>query len=48
MWNYSKLSFNTKYPWEAQPNGGGISEPELCKEIESQQYVLKDILQTLN
>ena len=43
MWNYSKLSFNTKYPWEAQPNGGGISEPELCKEIESQQYVLKDI-----
>lgn len=43
MWNYSKLSFNTKYPWEAQPNGGGVSDPELCKEIESQQYILKDI-----
>jgi hypothetical protein len=33
MWNYSKLSFNTKYPWEAAPS----------KQIESQQYVLHDI-----
>lgn len=32
MWNYSKLSFNTKFPWEAAPS----------EEIESQQYVLRD------
>lgn len=33
MWNYSKLSFNTKYPWEAAP----------AKQVEAQQYVLQDI-----
>lgn len=33
MWNYSKLSFNSKYPWEACPR----------EDVESQQYVLKDI-----
>ena len=33
MWNYSKLSFNTKYPWEASP----------CEGVEAQQYVMKDI-----
>ena len=33
MWNYSKLSFNTKYPWEASPS----------EDVESQQYVLKDL-----
>ena len=32
MWNYSKVSYNSKYPWEATPS----------KEIESMQYVLKD------
>ncbi len=32
MWNYSKLCFNTKYPWESQ-----VSE-----EVEAQQYVLHD------
>ncbi len=32
MWNYSKLTYNTKYPWEAAP----------CKSIEAQQYVLKN------
>lgn len=32
MWNYSKLSFNTKYPWESAP----------CTEVEAQQYVLYD------
>ncbi len=32
MWNYSKLSFNSKYPWEASPS----------KDIESMQYVLTD------
>ncbi len=34
MWNYSKLTFNTKYPWEATPSNN--------PEIEAQQYVLKD------
>lgn len=33
MWNYSKLCFNTKYPWESAP----------AKQIEAQQYVLQDI-----
>ena len=33
MWNYSKLSYNSKYPWEAAPS----------KEVEAQQYVLKDL-----
>lgn len=33
MWNYSKLCFNTKYPWESAPT----------KEIEAQQYVLHDV-----
>lgn len=33
MWNYSKLSYNTKYPWESAPN----------KRIEAQQYVLEDM-----
>lgn len=32
MWNYSKLCYNTKYPWEAAP----------APEVEAQQYVLKD------
>ena len=38
MWNYSKLSYNTKYPWEAMPK-----VPEGEPEVEAQQYVLKDI-----
>ncbi len=33
MWNYSKLSYNSKYPWESAP----------AKDIEAQQYVLKDL-----
>lgn len=33
MWNYSKLCFNTKYPWEAAPSSF----------VESQQYVLHDV-----
>lgn len=36
MWNYSKLCFNTKYPWESTPI-------EAEGEVESQQYVLKDV-----
>ena len=43
LWNYSKLCFNTKYPWESQPNGVGISNPITCSEIASQQYSLTDI-----
>lgn len=35
MWNYSKLSYNSKYPWEATPSSTGGS-------VESQQYVLED------
>lgn len=34
MWNYSKLCFNTKYPWEAAPSNF----------VESQQYVLEDLV----
>lgn len=30
MWNYAKLAYNSKYPWEAKPSEG----------IESMQYVL--------
>ncbi len=33
MWNYSKLCYNTKYPWESSP----------APEVEAQQYVLRDI-----
>lgn len=31
MWNYSKLCYNTKYPWEAAPD----------EALEAQQYVLQ-------
>lgn len=42
MWNYSKLCFNSKYPWEATPTpmdmvGGDYGG------VEAQQYVLKDL-----
>ena len=33
MWNYSKLSYNTKYPWESS----------LQEDMEAQQYVLHDL-----
>lgn len=33
MWNYSKLCFNTKYPWESSP----------AEDVEAQQYVLRDL-----
>lgn len=38
MWNYSKLSFNTKYPWEAAP-----CAKERKDAVESQQYVMHDL-----
>lgn len=34
MWNYSKLCFNTKYPWESAHTA----------DVEAQQYVLQDLL----
>lgn len=33
MWNYAKLCFNTKYPWESAP----------APFLEAQQYVLHDV-----
>ena len=33
MWNYSKLSYNTKYPWESS----------IQEDMEAQQYVLQDL-----
>ncbi len=41
MWNYSKLTFNTKYPWEAAPID--VSTGHTIEDIESQQYVLTDL-----
>lgn len=38
MWNYSKLCFNTKYPWEASPCQNG----KMIQEVEAQAYVLKE------
>ncbi len=35
MWNYSKLAYNSKYPWESAPDPGEIA-------IEAQQYVITD------
>ncbi|MBQ8822104.1 MAG: DUF2264 domain-containing protein [Lachnospiraceae bacterium] len=35
MWNYAKLCFNTKYPWEATPKDR--------EDVEAQQYLLKDV-----
>jgi len=40
MWNYSKLCFNTKYPWESAPKF--TNDKFKTGEIESQQYVLVD------
>lgn len=53
MWNYSKLNYNTKYPWEATPQealtdvaagkDGGQQESRKNREVcESQQYLLFD------
>ena len=43
MWNYSKLAFNTKYPWESTPVAA-IDKPDFeAGSVEAQQYVLKDI-----
>ncbi len=36
MWNYGKLAYSSKYPWESTPKA------ELSYPVESQQYVLFD------
>lgn len=43
MWNYSKLCFNTKYPWEATPSvqPEAADGKEMCR-VEAQQYVMRD------
>lgn len=43
LWNYAKLNFNTKYPWEATPQVAGRFAHISTGEVESQQYVLKDL-----
>ena len=46
MWNYSKLCFNTKYPWESTPKSTAAELTDSRFEpasVESQQYVLKDL-----
>ncbi|MBP5464190.1 MAG: hypothetical protein J6Y13_03325, partial [Treponema sp.] len=43
LWNYAKLCFNSKYPWEATPSAGTARDAAVADgEVESQQYVLKD------
>lgn len=52
MWNYSKLCFNTKYPWESAPvavDGEGLAAKTVDHSstvprgsVEAQQYVLYD------
>ncbi len=37
MWNYGKLAYSSKYPWESAPRTDGDACP-----VESQQYVLRD------
>ena len=39
MWNYAKLCFHTKYPWEASPVENGKQR----EDVESRQYVLHDL-----
>ncbi len=41
MWNYSKLCFNTKYPWESTPKNAEDTSFEYGS-VEAQQYVLRD------
>lgn len=45
MWNYAKLCYNTKYPWEAAPADEVPMEKRVLigAEVEAQQYVCKDV-----
>ncbi len=40
MWNYGKLSYNSRYPWESSPIDRITGE--VSKDTESMQYVLYD------
>lgn len=41
MWNYAKLSYNSKFPWESTPL---LDTPELkTGDVESEMYVIKDV-----
>ncbi|MCR4656066.1 MAG: DUF2264 domain-containing protein [Lachnospiraceae bacterium] len=42
LWNYLKLCYNTKYPWESTPVAFLKDKPEVS--AESQQYVLRSLL----
>ena len=50
LWNYGKLCYNTKYPWEATPSGtvGNMNNETreyteaAIMEVEAQQYIIKD------
>lgn len=43
MWDYGKLNYNSKYPWEATPGTKSIDEINKADvKCESQQYVLFD------
>ena len=41
MWNYGKLSYNSKFPWESTPllNDGDLKTGD----VESEQYTIKDL-----
>lgn len=43
MWNYAKLNYNTKFPWESTPIYSDDYQNLKAGELEAQQYVLQDI-----
>ena len=50
MWNYAKLCYNTKYPWEAAPENEIPIEKRLLagSQVEAQQYVINDVVKPEN
>ncbi|MBP5152690.1 MAG: DUF2264 domain-containing protein, partial [Lachnospiraceae bacterium] len=42
MWNYGKLSYNTKFPWDSTPLLDGSDGLE-TGDMESEQYTIKDV-----
>lgn len=40
MWNYGKLSYNTKFPWESTPHFNDETGKVKTGDIESEQYVM--------
>lgn len=47
IWNYGKLCYNTKYPWEATPTDLD-KKLEVGIKVESQQYILHDVTTNKN